>query len=168
MNNIAPLFSDEVQLAGWVESHSSGAKITFWLSDSAQLDVFRGLTARKANQAGQRFACVLVEINDDETLAAQIDTSALIAKPGESLQEVAPIGPLCLLAVTLCKDPNFLAWGNFLHAAHARACILEICGMDSRKSLDTNAEAALRFHQRIRKPYNAWLFERNLQKAVTA
>ena len=47
MSDIAPLFSDEVQLAGWSDSHTSGAKVTFWLSDPSQLDAFRGMTERK-------------------------------------------------------------------------------------------------------------------------
>lgn len=61
-----PTFQGEVQLAGWRESHNSGATVTFWLPSSDDLNPFRGLTAKKGNTAGHRFACVLVEIGDDE------------------------------------------------------------------------------------------------------
>jgi len=62
-----PTFQGEVQLAGWRESHNSGATVTFWLPCSDDLGPFRGLTAKKGGLAGHRFACVLVEIGDDET-----------------------------------------------------------------------------------------------------
>jgi len=61
-----PTFQNEVQLAGWSESHNSGAKVTFWLPTSEDLEPFRGLTSRKGNTAGHRFAMVLVEIGDDD------------------------------------------------------------------------------------------------------
>lgn len=63
---MTPTFQDEVQLAGWSETHTGGPKVTFWLQDAEQLAVFKALTARKGNTAGHRFACVLVEIGDDE------------------------------------------------------------------------------------------------------
>lgn len=66
MSDVVATFQGEVQLAGWKETHSSGVTVTFWLPDTADLDAFRALTVRKGNQAGHRFACVLVEIGDDE------------------------------------------------------------------------------------------------------
>ncbi len=59
-------FDDEVMLAGYSESHTSGPKVTFWLFDPHQLDIFRGFTIRKGNVAGQRFRLTLVEIPDGE------------------------------------------------------------------------------------------------------
>lgn len=61
-----PVFQDELMLAGWSETHTGGAKVTFWLPDASALDAFRTMTVKKGNTAGQRFACVLVEIGDDE------------------------------------------------------------------------------------------------------
>lgn len=69
MTDLNPTFSGEVQLAGWRETHKSGAVVSFFLSDPADLEKFRGLTVAKGKTAGQRFACVLVEIGDDEDLA---------------------------------------------------------------------------------------------------
>ena len=63
---ITPMFHSEVQLAGWSESHNGGCKVTFWLAQPSDLDAFRAMTVRKGNTAGQRLACALVEIGDDE------------------------------------------------------------------------------------------------------
>lgn len=60
------LFNGEVQLAGWIESHTAGAKVTFWLSDPSDLDAFRTTTTRKGNISGQRLAMALVEIDDSD------------------------------------------------------------------------------------------------------
>lgn len=152
MSEIAPLFSDEVQLAGWSDSHTSGAKVTFWLSDPALLEPFRGMTERKGKTAGQRLAMVLVEIGDDE-------------KPVEQPKE--PIGELCRLAVMWCKDPTFQEWligketldqnPGIDPEATAKRRILHLCGVDSRKELDTNTAAATKFHMGIRNPYMEYL-----------
>lgn len=66
MSDFKPTFHGEVMLAGWKESHNSGAIVSFWLPDSADLEVFKGLTAKKGNTAGQRFMAALVEIPDGE------------------------------------------------------------------------------------------------------
>lgn len=157
-----PLFQDEIQLAGWSESHNSGAKITFWLSDPAQLEVFRGMTARKGNTAGQRLACVLVEIDDQEQPVA----NEVIPTQPDHPQVPLKIGPLCLLAVQLCEDLKFWEWASLDMKSASWTCgttdqaknyILKMCGIGSRKDLDINEDAAIKFHQRIRKPFNAWL-----------
>lgn len=70
--SIKPTFASEVMLAGWKETHTGGAVVSFFLPNPADLDVFRGLTVHKggkggnAGVAGHRFMAVLVEIGDDE------------------------------------------------------------------------------------------------------
>jgi hypothetical protein len=148
-----PVFSDEVQLAGWSDSHTSGAKVTFWLNDPAKLDAFRGLTERKGKTAGQRLAMVLVEINDDETL-----------KQPES-ERVKP-GPLCMLAINWCKDEKFQKWVADRHWNHfhmiseetnkemrAKIHLCRIVEIVSRLQLDGDEQAANRFQTLIRLPY---------------
>jgi len=61
-----PTFKDEVMLLGWSETHTGGAKITLQLPDSEALEPFKSMTVAKGKLAGQRLACVLVEIGDDE------------------------------------------------------------------------------------------------------
>jgi len=88
------------------------------------------------------------------------------------------IGPLCLLACKWCDDKEFLNYllNADLHAKvitppilisdpvlpdeYAKKTILFTCGIKSRKELDTNPEAAERFHKYIRIPYAAYLTER--------
>lgn len=148
-----PIFSDEVQLAGWSDSHTSGAKVTFWLKDPEQLAAFRGMTERKGKTAGQRLAMVLVEINDDETL-------------GSPQPEKDKPGPLCLLAIQWCRDEVFQRWicrpshiNPFpeVSAGAARQKIITVCGVESRRELDTNDRAAMRFQELIRLPYMSYL-----------
>jgi len=64
--SVKPSFQGEMMLAGWTESHNGGCKVTFWLPSPDDLDMFRGMTVRKGNTAGQRFMAVLVEIPDGE------------------------------------------------------------------------------------------------------
>jgi len=168
MAEMTPTFSGEVQLAGWQESHNSGCKVTFWLADPDDLDAFRAMTVKKGNQSGQRLACVLVEIGDDEQP---------LKKP-EQEQEVSKPGALCLLAVQFCRDGRFQKWLNTPEwdclsrwwepdlkvpgEDDARRLICDICGIESRKQLDTDDDAAAAFHTAIRIPFHQHLKENNL------
>lgn len=154
---IKPTFQGEVQLAGWSETHNGGCKVTFWLADAADLDVFRALTVRKGNTAGQRFACVLVEIGDDELPVTEPPAAPEPAKPQG--------GALAKLAGMWCGSADFLDFLNnlaengrprVLNAEEAATRVREICDITSRAELDNDVAAAARFHQRIRLPYIRW------------
>lgn len=156
------MFHAEVQLAGWSESHNGGCKVTFWLAQPSDLDAFRAMTVRKGNTAGQRLACALVEIGDDE-----------LPVPPDKPKG----GALARLAGQWCRMPQFVefvqpiydkamggdgsAWGDVSpnrdfggdEAAYARHCILILCGIKSRAELDHDAEAAEKFHRLIRLPF---------------
>lgn len=147
------LFSDEVQLCGWSESHNSGAKVTFWLSDPAQLSAFRGMTERKGKTAGQRLAMVLVEIADDETPVEQPER---IPPPKEKM------GPLCQLAVKWCADDKFIEWFGLFYCLGVDKTDIgemfkQVLEIDSRKSLDIDERASSRFQTLIRGPYMKYL-----------
>ena len=159
---ITPTFHAEVQLAGWSESHNGGCRVTFWLAQPSDLDAFRAMTVRKGNTAGQRLACALVEIGDDERPV-----------PPEPRKG----GELAKLAGKWCRLPEFVEfirpiydramggdgtrWGDVRPgedfggdmAAYARHCLLMLCGINSRAELDHDAEAAGRFHRLIRLPF---------------
>lgn len=146
-----PTFQGEVQLAGWSETHTGGCKITLWLSDPSDLDVFRALTVRKGNTAGHRLACVLVEIGDDE-------------RPVEPPASEKPKGgPLAKLAGQWCGDPIFWEWleetvGEKVASADDAAILVRhVCDVASRAELDNDAAAADRFHRLVRRPYADWL-----------
>jgi hypothetical protein len=57
----------EVMLAAWKDSSSIGQSITLWLDNEVETHPFCGCTRRKANQPGDVFVLVLVELNDDDT-----------------------------------------------------------------------------------------------------
>lgn len=159
---ITPMFHSEVQLAGWSESHNGGCKVTFWLAQPSDLDAFRAMTVRKGNTAGQRLACALVEIGDDERPV-----------PPEPRKG----GELAKLAGQWCRLPEFASFIRPIYdramggdgssygdvsprrdfggdeSAYARHCILVLCNIDSRAELDHNAEAAEKFHRLIRLPF---------------
>ena len=161
---ITPMFHSEVQLAGWSESHNGGCKVTFWLAQPSDLDAFRAMTVRKGNTAGQRLACALVEIGDDEQ---PVQAPATMQQKG---------GALAQLAGKWCRMPEFASFIRPIYnramggtgfgsgdlspadyggdcAAYARHCILVLCDIDSRSELDHNAEAAEKFHRLIRLPF---------------
>lgn len=163
---ITPMFHSEVQLAGWSESHNGGCKVTFWLAQPSDLDAFRAMTVRKGNTAGQRLACALVEIGDDERPV-----------PPEPRKG----GELAKLAGQWCRLPEFVEFIRPIYdramggdgtgygdvsprrgfggdeSAYARHCILVLCGIDSRAELDHDAEAAEKFHRLIRLPFADYL-----------
>jgi hypothetical protein len=66
-------FQGELMLSGWSDSHTGGSKVTFWLPDDADLDIFRMMTVKKGKTAGQRFMAVLVELGDDEKPVGDVD-----------------------------------------------------------------------------------------------
>lgn len=63
-------------------------------------------------------------------------------------------GELCTLAVRLCRDERFHAWAKVNSEEAAKQFILRVCGIGSRRDLDTDKVAASLFHSSIRRPYN--------------
>lgn len=62
-------------------------------------------------------------------------------------------GPLCWLAIGYGPQPEFRDFFHVSDEAAAKEFILRTCGVASRKDLDTNSEAADRFHRYVRKPF---------------
>lgn len=148
---MTPTFAGEMQLAGWSESHTSGCKVTFWLSSPDDLEAFRALTVRKGNTAGHRFMAALVEIGEDE-LPVQQPTP-----------EKPKGGELARLAGIWCNEPKFWRWihesrgvdiDNDMQAAQ---WIRVTCAVNSRADLDHSAHSSAVFHEDIRQPYMAYL-----------
>jgi hypothetical protein len=162
----ACLFNDDVQLVAWGDSHTSGPWVKLRLTDSSLLDVFRGMTVAKGNQAGQLMRCVLLE-PVEAVHNAEAPQAPAAAKPKG--------GPLSRLAGRWCKDEHFQKWllDTFPEACraaeervvryagaedHAAAVLRIICQVSSRAELDQSEEAAERFHRLIRGPYSAMLY----------
>lgn len=159
-------FNEEAQFVGFGDGTRSGPWIRFRLSESAQLEPWRG-------EEGQRYRLVAVKIGDDDR---PVDTAASVAATKRER-----MGPLCEWAVFRCAEEPFQRWitpvydramggdGRGTGDIHpddvggpegfARHALLLLCDITSRKELDTNTEAAKRLHQLIRLPYAAWLKE---------
>lgn len=96
--------------------------------------------------------------------ALKIDKHAEPA-PVIKLEPKAHIGEQCWKAVDLCADKRFWEWVAFAtlqvrrptKEAEAKAYILDVCNIQSRKDLDTDPEAADRFNARLFRPFNLWL-----------
>jgi hypothetical protein len=147
----ATAFQGEIMLAGWSETHTGGAKVTFWLPDAESLDTFRTMTVRKGNTAGQRFMAVLVEIGDDEQPRPQEAD-----KPkGGSLAQSA--GMLCdtdlFQQYAQAKSPDVDADKG--RSQWAAQFIRNFCRVDSRADLDHSPTAKQLFAQ-LMADYRDW------------
>lgn len=151
---MTPTFAGEIQLAGWSESHTSGCKVTFWLSSPDELEAFRALTVRKGNTAGHRFMAALVEIGDDER-PVEPEPKPLRAHMGDA----------CYRTVMWCQEPTFWRFLNnrtpgfkaVTNKEEAADRVRMTCGVTSRKDLDTDNEANKTWHRLIRQPYSEYL-----------
>lgn len=146
-----PTFQGETQFLAWGDG-PSGPWVKLLLPESDDLAPFRGMTSAKKGMAGQRLACVLVEIGDDEQPV---------------LPEPLKGGALAKLAGQFCGERTFQDWLATIYTeqvekysantiddeAIAAKVVRELCGVKSRAELDHNAEAARKFQEFIRKPY---------------
>lgn len=81
-------------------------------------------------------------------------------------------GPLAKLAGMWCNDPEFWKWINSTphngtswpcHGVYeAKELILALCDIGSRAELDSDHEAAEKFHRLIRGPYSKYLIARGV------
>jgi hypothetical protein len=171
---MTPTFSGEVQIVSWRDSHTNGPIVSFRLQGSDDLEPFRGATMAKAGMAGDRFAMVLVRIQDDETLGEpelplQLEPEFVesVGKPSAALETRVstkrgnghfPDG-LCGLAVAWGTLPHFWSWLSnefgepIENEDSAREAILSLCGISSRKELNQSGTAADLFDSIVRIPY---------------
>lgn len=70
---------------------------------------------------------------------------------------------LSRLAVKWCKEKTFQRWAGVDSEEAARAAVLQICAITSRRDLDTKVDAAEAFHLHIRRPYMAHLEKKPLE-----
>jgi hypothetical protein len=154
MNGEGVAFAGELMLAGWSETHTGGAKVTFWLPDASDLESFRSMTVRKGNASGQRFMAVLVELGpNDEPVPQDRDR-----RPGPLLQS----------ALALCRTEDFQRFAiasmgrasiaGFSSEDAAAAHIKSFCRVSSRKDLDGSRAAAEMF-SRLMHLYRSWRAE---------
>lgn len=162
MADLTPTFSGEVQFRRYSDTSTQGTQIVLALADRESLQSFIGLE-------GKRFMAVLVQIGDDEQPVMGNPISE--TKPGKSRNDRDPLGDLCRRAVMWCKEPEFWAFlsqsicvdgGGVFDESGAKFAVQVMCGIKSRKELDTNPEAARKFNQLIRVPYQKHLIARGV------
>jgi hypothetical protein len=134
-------FKGEVMLAGWQETHNGGAKVTFWLPSPEELEPFRMATVRKGKTAGQRYMCVLVEIDDQEQPVHHPSSSAHLMITGPQFLEYAK-----------AVGPNRGHWDS----ARAREWAKYLMGVESLAQIDTDPQALLRYERLVRIPFAEW------------
>lgn len=155
MTDVRPAYQGELMLAGWTDSHTTGAKVTFWLPDQDALEAFRHLTVRKGRTAGQRFMAVLIQIGDDEQPI----------EPGSDTKPAKRNNALALSAVQVCKADAFHQYvascAGYLPATQAEREALaaefmrDYCRIESRRELDESPTAAQMF-ARLMGEYRDW------------
>jgi hypothetical protein len=146
-----PIYVGESMLADWGDTRS-GQYVTLWLPEGEH--PFAGMTRRARGQAGTRFMAAFCELDDDGTI---IDPKLRerIEKPRQDLSQYAAM---------LCKEPEFLAFlevhvpttkeeGFTWNPTTAAEWMRQTCQVPSRALLDTDPDAAKRFHQLVRMPY---------------
>jgi hypothetical protein len=144
----------DLMLLNWSISATGGAKMIVAISEE-ELEQFRKFSRKEGKTPGQRFQTAWVPIGDDE-------------RPIKT-----PIGPLCLLAARWCRDQRFIefleaTWptlwhtgvselsesGEFEGSEIAAFIVHRVCGISSRRELDTNKQAAQTFNLTIRGPFS--------------
>ena len=103
--------------------------------------------------------------------ALQVGYASVGDKPSP-VEEKPKGGALAKLAGMWCNDPEFHQWAmatthNGIYwpcdnPQEAKELVCELCDIESRAELDHNADAADKFHQLIRGPYQKHLITRGI------
>jgi hypothetical protein len=147
-----PVYKDEVFLLGWSETHNGGAKVTFLLPDSSALEPFKLMTVAKGKTAGQRLACVLVEIGDDEQPAVE--------QPAKTEEKKTRVHSKWL-AMRL-KEAEFRAFLQIHYEvqinneAEADQFVKQLLGIQSKTEIDDVPAVYHRFIATIMEDWKAW------------
>lgn len=134
-------YQNEVMLLQWGESNTRGRTVTFLLPDDGDAHPFREFTTKGGKKAGQRFAAVLVQLNDDETPVEKTPSQ---------------------MAYLMCKDQMFWDWINessFVTVCSeddARSFVCETCKVKSRGEIDRQGHAKALWDAMIYTPYTAY------------
>lgn len=155
------IYAGDAQFVGWSDSHTGGPIIKLRLPSSDDLDKFRALTVGKGAQAGHLFSVAIVEHDGAGNITPPPEGTK--DSPGHTYPEKpGRVGPYCIEAVDLCKNPQF--W-KFLEAEagvpvrneeSAKQGMLAILGIGSRKEIDGNEEVREAFIQNIRVAFIHW------------
>jgi hypothetical protein len=146
MTDVPIFFEGAVQLAGWVENHSQGCRVTFWLASPEDLEPFRMATVRKAKMAGQLFQMVLVEIDPDDgdKPIRHLSSDAHLLVTGIDFLNYARSKATKPGSRDDWDGPRAKAWAKY------------VAQIESLAEIDTDPAARLRFERLIRIPFAEW------------
>ena len=115
------IYTGEVQLASWSETHNGGCKVVLWLPDPEALEPFKALTLRKGGQAGQIMLAAFVGV-DEGAQEAQPAKASETGEHGQFWRDMFAAGFFNnpSLRTALGTDNEFQMW------CRARPCA--ICG----------------------------------------
>jgi hypothetical protein len=159
-------YQGEVMLSNWSETAAAGRKVEFWLPEGADAPdehPFKYYTRRLRASAGTRFQMVLVEIDDDDK---PLPRGTGEAKPRLTQGGELVGGAIAKHAGRLCKDSDFHEFMMGLdyegdppdcNEETATAYVRKICKVQSRRELDHDRDAQMRYENRIVRPFNHWL-----------
>lgn len=170
--NAEVIFRGEVQLLGWSDTHNGGAKLVLQLSDPADLEPFKHLTAKHGKIAGQILGAVIVKMGGaEQPQRSRDEPEADEAKPKG--------GALAKLAGMWCRNITFQEWlrntyptewgwsANAIaepdQAELAHSVVLQLCRIPSFVYLDSPAGEfeQSEFHRLIRLPFSDYLTTKN-------
>lgn len=152
------VYKDEVMLAGWNDSQSTGHTVKFWLCSDALGHPFEGFERKKDD-----FFISLAELSDDNEVIDQ-KVRERVERKGKSPSQRPSYG-----AVMLCKNPEFHKWisedeevKNFLRCSSgptdweklAKEWICRSLGIESRGELDRSEEIRAKYHKKIYLPFS--------------
>jgi len=165
-----PAYDDQVMLKGGVNPLTGPMTLEFWIDEESEAHPLRGYSHRDGNVPGQEFAAVFVEFGNDGHPIDQTQRNLIEShhiRKDHSLSRFAAM--LCendlfvrFLSETVILDwddkhqpvmGNMEYWWSF---GRVTKWVREKCEVASRAEFDSDDEAALLFHSRVRQPYAAW------------
>lgn len=159
----SPYWQGELMLAGGGHPLGQGMWVRFWLDEEDSNHPFSGCMGRKGDHAGDLFACVFVELDDDDRAINQ-SKRARVEKYGRG-------GTLARYSALLTTNEVFLQYLSekvlmpdgksrpvewWEQEDHVARWIRWTCMIESRAELDNSPKAEELFHERIRRPYSEW------------
>lgn len=157
------IFSGTVQLLGWSDTHTGGAKIVLALESSEDLESFKHLTIKHGKVAGQLLGIAVALQNEEPPELTPLENPVARVKGG----------PLARLAGMWCQREDFQDWLCEKHndlwreawvkvaepsrPELAKLLLYSLCNIDSLAKLDHEPAAQVVFHDLIREPFSALL-----------
>lgn len=155
------IFENELMLAGWNDSQTSGHTVRFWIQSDTLGHPFEGFVR------GDQFYLSLVELDDDDVEVDQDARDKVVGAPDTGQERRKQ--KLSVACALMCKEELFQTYVFEVSPQHgdrdsmlvdpeeaARKYVTRTLGINSRSELDRSDVLATQFHDEIRKPFLEW------------